>query len=104
MTEIFIKLAENKITPNSFYVLNCIKENIIPNSYVNAELETKKLISENWLNKDLTLTDKSIIFVTGINSYFKSSKKKTSQNLLGVDFISKIQEYVETFPNKKLSK
>jgi len=103
MTEIFIKLAENKITPNSFYVLNCIKENIIPNSYVNGNLETKKLINDNWLNKNLTLTNKSIIFVTEINSYFKSSKKKTSKTLLGVDFISKIQEYVQTFPNKKLS-
>ena len=31
------------------------------------------------------------------------TKKKTSQLLLGQDFIDKIQEYVEIFPNRKLS-
>jgi hypothetical protein len=103
MIEIFIRLTEEKITPNSFYTLICIKENIVPNSYINKELEIKKLINDKWLNNDLTLSNKSIIFVTEINSYFKSSKKKTSKILMGDNFIDKIKEYVEIFPNKKLT-
>lgn len=103
MTEIFFKLIENNLTPNTFYVLHCIKDNIVPNNYVNKSLETTRLINDNWLNKDLTLTNKSLIFVKEIDSYFKSSKKKTSNTLLGNDYFDKIKEYVEIFPNKKLS-
>ena len=35
MTEIFFKLIENNLTPNTFYILHCIKDNIVPNNYVN---------------------------------------------------------------------
>ena len=40
MTEIFIKLAENKITPNSFYVLNCIRELAKESGYTFEEMKT----------------------------------------------------------------
>ena len=32
MTEIFTKMIENNLTPNTFYVLYCIKENMVPYS------------------------------------------------------------------------
>lgn len=38
-----------------------------------------------------------------INSFFRKSKKKTSRDLMGDDFSQKIQEFVNIFPNKKLS-
>lgn len=38
-----------------------------------------------------------------INGYFKRTKKKTSQDLMGQDFVRNIEKYVEIFPNKKLS-
>ena len=38
-----------------------------------------------------------------INGFFKRTKKKTSQDLLGQNFIAHIQEYIEIFPNRKLS-
>ena len=34
---------------------------------------------------------------------YKLMSQEESQTLLGVDFLDKIQEYVEIFPNKKLS-
>ena len=77
MIEIFIKLNQNNLTPNSFYILYCIKESIVPNIYVSKELECKKLINDNWLTENLQLTDKSIIFTTEIDGYFKKSKKKS---------------------------
>ncbi len=62
MEDIFLKLVREHITPNSYYILHCVKNSIIPCSFVNKELEVKRLISDEWLNEDLTLTDKSIIF------------------------------------------
>jgi hypothetical protein len=103
MTEIFSKLIEQKLTPNSFYVLYCIKENVIPHNFVNKELECKRLQKDEWLTESLQLTDKSIIFMVEIDGYFKKSKKKTSKDLMGQNFLQNIEEYIKIFPNKKLS-
>jgi transposase-like protein len=51
----------------------------------------------------LQLTDKSIIFTTEIDGFFKKAKKKTTKDLLGNNFTDNIQKYVEIFPNRKLS-
>jgi hypothetical protein len=103
MKEIFKKLADMGITPNAFYILDCVKEGIVPNTYVKASLEVTRLIRDNWLTQDLELTDKSVIFTTEIDGYFKRSKKKTSIDLLGHNFMQNIEAYVHIFPNKKLS-
>jgi len=103
MQDIYTRLIKENLTPNAFYVLHCIKENIIPDKFVNKELEVARLKSAKWLNEDLTLSNKSITFTDEINSFFKKTKKKVSKDLMGEDFLQKIQEYVEIFPNRKLS-
>jgi hypothetical protein len=103
MTEIFIKVIEQGLTPNSFYILYCIKEKIVPHKSVNKELECKRLQSEAWLSESLELTSKSIIFMSEIDGYFKKSKKKTSKDLMGHNFMQNIEAYVNIFPNRKLS-
>ena len=103
MTEIFNKLTEKDLTPDAYYVLNCIKEKVVPDDFVNKSIQVEKLKRTGWINENLTLTNKSLIFIKEINSFFKKTKKKTSQFLLGQDFTDKMQEYVEIFPNRKLS-
>jgi hypothetical protein len=103
MTDIFTRLIQEDLTPNTYYVLHCIREKIVPHKFVNKELECKRLQSNLWLTEDLQLTSKSLIFMEEINGYFKRTKKKTSQDLMGKDFIANIEGYVEIFPNIKLS-
>jgi len=103
MTEIFSKLIKEGLTPNTFYVLYCIKEKITVSNFVNKAIECKKLQSDNWIDKNLQLTSKSIIFIAEIDGYFKKSKKKTNIDLLGNYFIENIKKYNDIFPNKKLS-
>ena len=87
MNDIFNKLIKEKLTPNSLYVLHCIKEKIsTSDSLVNSSLEVHRLIADDWLTEDLQLTSKSIIFMEEINSYFRKSKKKTSKDIMGSDF------------------
>ena len=102
MDEIFNKLIKEKLTPNSLYVLHCIKEKISVQKLVSPELEITKLKADGWLNDDLSFTSKSIIFMEEINSYFKKSKKKTSKDIMGNDFDVCIKTYNEIFPAKKL--
>jgi hypothetical protein len=103
MTEIFARLIQEKITPNTYYVLHCIKEKIVPFKFVSKDLEISRLISDNWLDKNLQLTSKSLIFIEELNGYFKKTKKKASIDLMGTAFVQNIEGYVEIFPNKKLS-
>ena len=102
MNDIFNKLIKESITPNSLYVLHCIKEKISVQKLVSPELEITKLKADGWLNNDLSFTSKSIIFMEEINSYFKKSKKKTSKDLMGASFDVCIKTYNEIFPAKKL--
>jgi len=102
MKEIFDKLVKNELTPNSFYVLHCIKEKIVPNKFVNKSLEVKRLQQEGWLKENLDLTSKSLIFIEEIEGYFKKSKKKSAKAIMGDDFIVCIKSYNNIFPSKKL--
>ena len=103
MTEIYQRLIKEDLTPNSYYVLDCIKNKISIHKFVNSNLECSKLISNNWLTEDLQLTDKSIIFTTEIDGFFKKTKKKITKDLLGNNFTENLKKYVEIFPNRKLS-
>ena len=103
MIEIYQRFIKEDITPNSYYVLDCIKNKISIHKFINSNLECSKLISNNWLTEDLQLTDKSIIFTTEIDGFFKKAKKKITKDLLGNNFAENIQKYVEIFPNRKLS-
>ena len=102
MEEIFNKLIKAGITPNAFYILYSIHKNVQPNKYVSAPLAVTQLKAEGWLDESSRLTDKALIFVQEIDSYFKKHKKATSKALLGEDFLTKIDEYLEIFPKFKL--
>jgi hypothetical protein len=103
MEEVFNRLIKENITPNAYYVLHCIRENVKPANYVNHALECKRLQTDGWLTQNLKLNNKSIIFTDEINSFFKRAKKKTSRDLMGDSFSIKIEEYINIFPNKKLN-
>ena len=55
MNEIFNMLIKAKITPNSLYVLHCIKNKISVQKLVNDSLEISKLQADDWLKEDLSL-------------------------------------------------
>ena len=102
MQEVFNKLIKAGLTPNSFYVLYCIHNKIVPSKSVNASLETERLKSGNYLTESLELSGNSLKFIQEIEGYFKKSKKKTSKILMGDDFLENIKTYNECFPATKL--
>jgi len=102
MKEIFDRLVKNDLTPNAYYVLDCIKNKIVPHKFVNKSLEVKRLQQDGWLKNSLELTSKSLIFMEEIGGFFKKSKKKTAKKIMGDDHVAHIKRYVAMFPNKKL--
>ena len=102
MEEVFNRLIKAGISPNSFYVLYSIYNNVVPDKLVNSSIEVTKLKLDNWVTEDLQLSDKSLKFISEIDGFFKKSKKKTSKNLMGDDFLDNIKLYNELFPKGKL--
>ena len=102
MQEVFNKLIKAGLTPNSFYVLYCIHNKIVPSKSVNASLEIEKLKSGYYLTESLELSENSLKFIQEIEGYFKKSKKKTSKTLMGDEFLENIKTYNECFPATKL--
>lgn len=103
MDEIFNRLIKEKLTPNSLYVLHCMKNKVsVSKSLANSDLEVHRLLADGWLTDNLQLSNKSLIFMEELSSYFRKSKKKTSKNLMGDNFSTNIKVYNELFPAKKL--
>jgi len=90
------------LTPNMFYVLYCMHNNIVPDKSVNTSLEVSKLLSGNYLTESLELSGNSLKFIQEIDGFFKKSKKKTSKDLMGDSFQDNLKLYNEIFPKGKL--
>jgi len=102
MEEIFNRLLQAQITPNGLYVLYCIKNKIKCSDSINFNIEVLRLKSGNYLMESLELSENSLKFIEEIDGFFKKSKKKTSKNLMGDDFLDNIKLYNELFPKGKL--
>jgi len=102
MEEIFNRLIKNDLSPNKLYLLWCKKHSITPMFNLNIGIEYMRLKNDEWLDENQELSSKSLILVQELESFFKNSKKKTSTNILGDNFICRIEEYLEIFPKFKL--
>lgn len=102
MDEIFNTLIKNQITPNQLYILHCLKNKTVPHLSINISLEIERLKNGKWVDEDNSITAKSVALIDSLDAYFRKSKKKSNEDIIGVDYISKIRAYVELFPKGKL--
>lgn len=103
MMEMFNKISEVGLTPNQFYLLLCISENITSQN-INLHQELRSLISDDWINENdkiKSLTPKAVSILAKVDGYFKVHKKKTSIQLLGKEHVDNLTLYVEMFPKMK---
>jgi hypothetical protein len=75
MKEIFTLLAKNKVTPNGYFVLHCMRDNYLMVDYVNHKYEQYKLEINGFLTTDKTI----------VNPFYKISKK-------GFDLLEQVDE------------
>jgi hypothetical protein len=78
MDEIFNLLIKKNLSPNQLYILYCMKYKIKTNDFVNDALELKRLESSEWVESNFTLTEKAVMLLQELETFFKTSKKKTS--------------------------
>lgn len=101
MKEIYNKLLSKNLTPNQLYYLHCIRHKTVPAKFINIQLETERLISGGWIENN-KITAKTIAFLDSIDLYFKKSKQKSNEDIMGEKFYQRIEQYRELFPKIKL--
>lgn len=104
----FNQILEEKITPNQFYLLYAI-QNQISTIHINPYHEVRTLVADEWL-KDLTdakghkyeLQPKAVSLISKISSLFGIHILKSSNQLMGNDFEVNAEKYNNIFPRMKL--
>ena len=100
MWELFQQILKEKMTPDQFLVLYGIKKSLsLPLNNVNEQVE--KLVKIGML-EDGELTVKGKKVITKFENYFIKAKKRTSIQLMGKNFVKRLNEYREVFPPGKL--
>lgn len=103
MWELFQQILQEKMTPDQFLVLYGIKKSLsLPlTSYTNGE-SVKHLKEEGFLYENGQVSIKGKRVIAKFENYFIKAKKKTSIQLMGKEFSTKLNEYREVFPAGKL--
>tara|TARA_R100000353_G_scaffold59745_2_gene47401 strand:+ start:638 stop:1210 length:573 start_codon:yes stop_codon:yes gene_type:complete len=94
------KILKLGITPNQFLILYGIKKSLSFQLANNAD-EIDQLTNLGFI-KDLKVTEKGDAAIRSFERYFKTSKKKTSTQLMGKEFAKRLDEYRKVFPPGKL--
>lgn len=106
--EIFMQIIHKNLTPNQFYLMCCIRENV-SSRHINLHAELRTLIKESWV-KDLTdatgpkytLSPEAEKLLDELDGHFKVNKKKVDKAVMGDDYQKKIDEYLLLFPKMRL--
>ena len=89
------------ISPNQIYFLDCCRERIQPcKSLINPEVERNIAETKGLINDKGVLTHKALVILDEFETLLVKTKKKVTTDVLGQDFIDKINEYREYFPKK----
>lgn len=103
MWELFNKIVGYNITPNECLYLFSINERIT-SAFVSGETELPSLIAKGYLKMDpnIVITAEGKKIITSLNTYFNKAKKKTNIQLMGKNWLQKVEEYRTIFPPQKL--
>jgi hypothetical protein len=84
------------------YFLDCCKKNIKPTAIINEEVENLIAKSKGLMSEDGKLSTLAIKILDEFETYLVKRKTKVTKEVLGEDFIQKVNEYREAWPKKRL--
>ena len=103
MWELFQKILAQKLTPNQALILFSMKQKVglasIEESDIIALVDLGLIVKENGT---YTMSPEARMFCIRLDNYFIKAKKKTDIQLMGKNFVDKINSYREIFPAKRL--
>lgn len=101
MWELFQQILKEKMTPNQFLILYGIKKSLslpLPDN----KSDVQQLKSLGFIEQDGSLSIYANKVIARFENYFIKAKKRTSIQLMGKEFLKRINEYRDIFPAGKL--
>ena len=101
MWELFQQILKEKMTPNQFLILYGIKKSLslpLPDN----KSDVQQLKSLGFIEQDGSLSINANKVIARFENYFIKAKKRTSIQLMGKEFLKRINEYRDIFPAGKL--
>jgi len=103
MWELFQIMLKNNLTPNQVLLLFGIKQGVsLPQVTNDDKLALERLGYLTLDNGKYTMSAEAKSLIVHLDNYFTKAKKKTDAQLMGKDFVDKINIYREIYPNIKL--
>ena len=103
MWELFQIMLKNNLTPNQVLLLFGIKQGVsLPQITNDDKLALERAGYLILDNGKYTMSAEAKSLIVHLDNYFTKAKKKTDAQLMGQDFVDKINTYREIFPNIKL--
>jgi hypothetical protein len=103
MWQLFQIMLKNNLTPNQVLLLFGIKQGVsLPQVTNDDKLALERLGYLTLDNGKYTMSAEAKSLIVHLDNYFTKAKKKTDAQLMGQDFVDKINIYREIFPNIKL--
>ena len=103
MWELFQIMLKNNLTPNQVLLLFGIKQGVSLPQVTNDDKSALEKLGYLILdNGKYTMSAEAKSLIVHLDNYFTKAKKKTDAQLMGQDFVDKINIYREVFPNIKL--
>jgi len=107
MTELNKLLIGKEVTPNEFYIIECLNDEV-NSKLVNNHLELRKLKVGGYILNG-HLTEKALDLIKSVSSLSiasnvkaKKKSKETPELVLGESYASDINKYNQIYPNRKL--
>lgn len=101
--EVFDLIGQNKLTPNQYYILCCIRDSVTP-LQMNLHLELRQLKNAGWIKdkKDgfYQVEPAAMKLIDKIEKFFVVQKKKTSLQIMGKEYAERIKQWRGIFPNQ----
>jgi len=100
--QLWSTLIKWKISPNQIYFLDCCQSKIKPTDIINSDAEANIAKGKGLIDENRNLTNAGAIILNEFEMFLLKTKKKVSSEVLGPDFLNKVNEYREIFPSKRL--
>jgi len=101
MNEMMNMLIRAELTPNQYYMLWAMNENIQP-PLINIDLELRRLKAKEYVIGKCELSPKALDLIREVDGHFKKKKKKTDTLVMGENFEDNMEKYNKLFPKKRL--
>jgi len=89
------------VSPNQLYFLDCCRSKIIPSKIIDEFAEKTKCITMGYILENGQLTSPALEMLNEFETFLVKTKKKITSEVLGVNFIQRVDEYREIFPKGK---